>query len=69
MLCLINYGKPKAEKTVRNKWFVLDYQGSNQLTDKFCYHSKQKMCTWTDEDNKNIPERSLPVTINERKKY
>jgi hypothetical protein len=38
LLCLINYGKRwlvelvKAEKMVRKKWSVLDYQGSSQLT-------------------------------------
>jgi hypothetical protein len=44
LLCLINYGAElvKAEKMVRNKWFDLDHQGSNQLTDLFCYCSKQK---------------------------
>ena len=52
LLSLISYyGKRwlaelvKTEKMVRKKWFLLDYQGSNQLTDYFCYRSKQKMCT------------------------
>jgi hypothetical protein len=51
LLCLINYGKRwlaelvKAEKMLRKKWFVLDHQGSSQLTDLFCYRSNQKMST------------------------